>query len=283
MNPFEHPLAKCLVLLRRQQQLLRIEIGIRQHVHELGDQQEVIEQVWQQVAELHPAAVASLGRMIIEARHGRLCIAAGHHLVEPGELLELTADHGALLVRKQALQKAGLDQSAWMPAVLTQQSGENAGGGGLSGGVAGYLQGGKNRTGSIDDAGEEVHAAAVGGNQVLVPRQVGQWAAAAEAGDMADVEMRMSGVQLRKIEAAAFQGGCPPAGDEHIGTGRQGMETGHVLCLVQIELQRPLAALPHRRSGQLVERMSAGAFDPQHLGAEIRQVHGGEPCHGSVR
>ena len=87
-------------LLCRQVHLRAVVIRIGEHIKKLRSQQEVVEEVRQQIAELHPATISGLGGQVVQRGFRRPIVGAGKRIDErPEALAELLTDHRTLLVR----------------------------------------------------------------------------------------------------------------------------------------------------------------------------------------
>ena len=109
-----------------------------------------------------------------------------------------------------------------------QQGGENACGGALGTGVHRHLQGREYRSFPVHDPGKQLHTAGIGRHQVLVPGELGQGSAAAEAADVAEHQVRMAIVELLELQAPPGQGAGPPVAHQHVGARAQAVESFHI-------------------------------------------------------
>ena len=99
---------------------------------------------------------------------------------------------GAMTILLTRLDRANVRRRERAVGRAGVESGENAGRRRLRAGVHPPLQSREHRAVATDDSGEEPHPAGAGGDEMLVAGQVAPRAAAAEAGDVAEHQMRMA-------------------------------------------------------------------------------------------
>ena len=179
----------------------------------------------QQITELHPTAIAGLGRVVEQARNGWFddCRRHGRNKIAEN-LRELSTYHPRKFMGQHALQHAGFDQSTHAVGSLLQKGCQNTGRGGLCTGMHADLQRGKTRPRTIRKPGKNPHAARACGNQVLIPRVVGTRALATISADVAKDEMRMTRMQTGIVQPFSLQRSIPPVANQYICTGTQIVE-----------------------------------------------------------
>ena len=229
------------------------------HVGETGQFEIVVEQVIEDVAQLQPAAVGALHRLVTEDRR------AGHaglwrHLLREA-LLQMRAGQVQHVIGNQALQQAGLDALAAPGGIAREQGGQNALHPELRGGQRRHLHRGIGGPPASVLHFEFQHAAAARGHQAFAHGIACIRPLHAPAGDI-------------EVDLAFVDGGCgvirSQRGQHDVSRGQRALE---VVALRRG--QHVLAAQQHGR-GRMRGDDALRRCNGRDCGAEVGEHHAGQ-------
>jgi hypothetical protein len=220
---------------------------------------------------VEPLAVGTL-----EAR-GRDEVAVAPQDVERiGGVLGALPDLGG--PQQRALQERRLDALPRARAFASEQRGVDARGREQRGAVTGQREAQEHR--AVDATGLLPHQARTGLHQGVPSRAIRRAARAAVRGDGAVDEARVAGEQRVTPDAEALRHAGREALEHHVGAVGELEEAFVVAGVLQVEHDAPPAAQPHGRRCERAERVTAGWFDLDDVGAMVGEQHAGEgPGH----
>ena len=182
---------------------------------------------------------------------------------------ELGSEEAAEVVGEEALEEAGLDELAAPAFLAGHEGGEDAVEGGLGGGVGAGLDGGVGGTFAVGEAAEGEHAPEAGGDDGLVAGVPSVRAFRPEARDGAVDKGGVDGAEglVVRAEGSGLVGAA--AHDHDVGTFGETGEGLAALAGRQVEDGAALPPQPHWRIRDGAPGVAAGAFDLDHVSAEV--------------
>ncbi len=238
-------------------------VGVAAEVHERG--------ACRGDHRVEPLAVGTL-----EAR-GRDEVAVAPQDVERiGGVLGALPDLGG--PQQRTLEERRLDALPRAGALAREQRGVDARGREQRGAVARQREAQEHR--AVDAAGLLPHQPRTGLHEGVPSRAIRRAAGAAVPGDGAVDEARVAGEQRVAPDAEALRHAGREALEHHVGAVGELEEAFVVAGVLQVEHDAAPAAQPHRRRRERAERVTAGRFDLDDVGAVVGEQHAGEgPGH----